>query len=278
MIRILTRAGALLGANLRDTIQRTLSSGWASGWTCGKTHALNFVRRIHNRLCRHPQVECPCCGWQGYGFFYLDCGKFIVPNAECPTCRAHERHRMLHVLHTRRAPAFMKQDPPQAGFVLHFAPETHVRRFIDQKPHLTTLATDYALYMIERVPRPGVQADMQHLPLANESVEGIYCMHVLEHVPDDRAGIRELHRVLKAGGEAIIMAPFMMHQTETEEYGRPVSDFFDHVRGYSPLDFKYRLEPFAYEEIMPADLLSPEEIARYQIPDSQAIYVCRKRR
>ena len=181
---------------------------------------------------------------------------------------------MLHLFFTRRPPAFLTQDRP--GRILHFAPEQQVRSFTEQNPNLTTLCTDYARFMVARMPRPGFVADIHRLPLRDHVIDGLYCMHVLEHVADDRHAIRELHRVLKPGGEALIMVPFMMDQTETEEYGAPDPDIFDHVRGYSPLDFKDRLAPFDYEEIMPAALMNPEEILRYRVPDSQVIYLCKK--
>jgi SAM-dependent methyltransferase len=100
---------------------------------------------------------------------------------------------------------------------------------------------------------------------------------VLEHVPDDRRGIAELMRVLKDGGEAVVMVPFMMGWPETVEFGSPDPDQFDHVRGYSPLDFKERLEGVDYEELFPLDIISRAEAARFQIPlDSQVIYLCRR--
>jgi hypothetical protein len=40
------------------------------------------------------------------------------------------------------------------------------------------------------------------------------------------------------------MVPFMMGQPETEEYDAPDLDNWEHMRGYSPLDFKFRLKPF----------------------------------
>lgn len=253
---------------------RAKNGGVFSGWICAKTHAMNAGLRIRNRLCRKPLAECPCCGWTGFRFRFLDCGKFIVPDVECPQCRGHERHRLLHMLLTRRAPEFMRQTHP--GLVLHFAPERQVRSFIDQNPRLFTLSTDYTRHGLRNADTARFLADIHHLPLKDAALAGLFCLHVLEHVRDDRAAVRELHRVLAAEGQAIIMVPFMMNQTETIEYGRPDPEMYDHVRGYSPLDFKDRLSPFTYEEIMPASLMTPGEIARYHVPDSQAIYICRK--
>lgn len=74
------------------------------------------------------------------------------------------------------------------------------------------------------------------------------------------------------------MVPFMMDQTETIEYDAPDPFMFDHVRGYSPLDFKERLTNLGFEEVKPAAFLSEEEVRRYHVPDSQVIYICTKSR
>ena len=196
----------------------------------------------------------------------------MVPRAVCPHCKAHERHRMLALFFRRYKLACLSQ----SGYILHFAPEYMVRDEIARHAGLRYFAFDIDLAAYPADLRHGATMDLHAIPLADNFAAGIFCFHVLEHVRDDRACIRELYRVLQPGGEAIIMVPFMMDQTETEEYGAPDPDMFDHVRGYSPLDFKHRLAPFEYEEITPAALLTGEEAVRHGIPDSQVIYLCRK--
>lgn len=267
---ILLRAGSrILGRWRRE--------GARSAWICARVHAGNFALRLRNALRRSNRVVCPCCGWQGHGFRALDCGWFIVPEVECPHCHAHERHRFIHLFLARRPPAFL-QSP---GRILHFAPEAGLRRLIDGKAAARCFSTDYArgVYQeaLHRVPGPAFVSDIHHLPLAEGTIDGVFCLHVLEHVADDRVAIANMHRILRAGGEAIIMVPFMMDQVETEEYGKPDPALFDHVRGYSPLDFKERLAPFAYEAITPDAILSGAEIEQFKIPDSQVIYRCRKK-
>ena len=158
----------------REIGRRFRRHGARSAWICARVHLQNGSLRLRSRLLSTDRVECPCCGWRGPGFRALDCGRFLVPEVECPHCGAHERHRFLHLFLTRRPPVFM------------------------------------------------------------------------------------------------------MDQTETEEYGAPDPELFDHVRGYSPLDFKVRLAPFDYEEIVPSAMLPPGDVDRYKIPDSQVIYLCRK--
>lgn len=48
-----------------------------------------------------------------------------------------------------------------------------------------------------------VQADAQQLPLAGASVDVALAMHMLYHVPDIPAAVRELRRILRPGGTAL---------------------------------------------------------------------------
>ena len=162
------------------------------------------------------------------------------------------------------------------GAVLHFAPETHIRDLILRNTNLFCVSTDYAAHVIRGVPGPKIQTDMQRIALRDDAVDVLFCLHVLEHVPDDRKGVAELRRVIKPDGVAYVMVPFMMGWKATVEFGRPDPAIFDHVRGYSPNDLDERLAPFSYEKIAPASFLTDEEIRRYRIPDSQVIYRCAK--
>lgn len=262
----------------RRVFRRLRDHGPYSAWICLQTHGVNFSLRLRHRLGARPCVMCPCCGWQGPGFRALDCGRFIVPEAECPHCGGHERHRLLHLFLTRRPPAFMRGP----GRILHFAPEPGLRSFIEANKDAVCLSTDYAkgIYaeILSGVPDPKFIADIHHLPLSENTIDGSFCVHVLEHVADDREAIQNVFRVTAQGGAAVFMVPFMMAQSHTEEYDGPDPELFDHVRGYSPRDFKDRLAPFDYEEITPASLLTRAEIDRYKIPDSQVIYLCQKGR
>ena len=50
-------------------------------------------------------------------------------------------------------------------------------------------------------------ADVEHLPFRDELFDKIVCTEVLEHIPDDKAGLRELIRVLKPGGLIAVSVP-----------------------------------------------------------------------
>lgn len=260
---------------LRETARRTHSAGWRSGWAFFHTHAANFYLRVRGRLDKTLHVSCPCCGWEGFRFRTIDCGTFTVPNAECPQCRCHERHRMLHLFLERRPPAFMKH----GGTVLHFAPERHLFPWMDRVEGLRAIGTDYDVNTVRVCGRPPrFASDMMFLAMRDAAFDGIFCIHVLEHVPDDRKGLQELWRVMKPSAEAVIMVPLMMGWTESREFGAPDPNQYGHVRGYSPLDVEQRLTMFDYEKVMPGDFLDDAEAVRYSIPDSQVIYLCKRTR
>ena len=52
-----------------------------------------------------------------------------------------------------------------------------------------------------------LRADVCALPLADESVDAVVSANLLEHVPDDSGALRELRRVLRPGGRAVVVVP-----------------------------------------------------------------------
>jgi SAM-dependent methyltransferase len=52
-----------------------------------------------------------------------------------------------------------------------------------------------------------LRADVCELPLADASVDAAVSANLLEHVPDDRAALGELRRVLRPGARAVIVVP-----------------------------------------------------------------------
>lgn len=52
-----------------------------------------------------------------------------------------------------------------------------------------------------------LEGTVTRIPLPAESCDVVTALDVLEHVPDDHGAVRELHRVLKPGGHALITVP-----------------------------------------------------------------------
>lgn len=75
-------------------------------------------------------------------------------------------------------------------------------------------------YCRERGLNP-VVGSADHLPFSDGSFDVVVMLDVLEHLEDDSAGAREVNRVLRPGGVAIIAAPaFMFLWGVTDEISR----------------------------------------------------------
>jgi len=257
-----------------EVVGRIWNGGFRSGKVCARTHIINLGLVLRRRFGGRARVECPCCGWRGVGFRAIDCVSFVKTQCVCPNCLAFERQRLLHVYLTRQRCNLLQQ----RGRILHFAPETHLSRLIAAAPGLQYMATDIASEKLFAVAGPRFRSDIARMPLADASIDALICVHVLEHLADDRQAVREMYRILKPGGWALIMVPLDMELPATVERGAPNPLLFDHVRDYSIHDFRERLAPFRFEEVRPESILSFEELDRYKVPLNEVLYRCAKPR
>lgn len=62
--------------------------------------------------------------------------------------------------------------------------------------------------------------DVQRLSFADGSFDLCTSTEVFEHVPDDRAGLREMHRVLRPGGHLLFTVPLSRAQATVERVRR----------------------------------------------------------
>jgi SAM-dependent methyltransferase len=201
------------------------------------------------------------------------------PDAMCPVCGAMERHRFIW--------RYLEEETPLGRAelrVLHAAPETCFEQRIRALPGVAYVTMD-----LEREDVM-VKADLQKLDFEDGAFDLVICNHVLEHVADDRAAMRETFRVLGPGGRAIVSVPgpdpavgFPRELERTVEdpavrtpeqrrrrYGHP-----GHVRQYGR-DLAERLRAVGYRvrfTAYGADF-DPTEKARLGVYDSYPIYDC----
>jgi SAM-dependent methyltransferase len=194
--------------------------------------------KVVGLLLRGTGVTCPVCQTSFRKF--LPYGRLRPrPNALCPNCLSLERHRLIWLYLQKRSAFFQK---PQS--VLHIAPEAcFIARF--EKIHRN-------LYITADLESPlaKVKVDVQKMPFADGTFDFVLCNHVLEHVDDDIASMKEIARVLKPGGFAIMQVPFFHPVPENTISDPTITDprtrekMFgqdDHVRRYGK-DYPLRIQ------------------------------------
>jgi SAM-dependent methyltransferase len=193
---------------------------------------------------------CPVCGEWSRSFHEFG----IVPrkDALCGRCGALERHRLLWLFVQHKTDLF----DGRTKTMLHVAPEPCLQsRFRGRLGDM---------YLTADLSNPGamVKMDITDIRYPDGSFDVIYCSHVLEHVPDDRRAMSELHRVLKEDGWAIILVPITAERTYEDPSVVDPDDRLrvfgqrDHVRRYGS-DYVDRLRDagFNVEVAKPLDLV-----------------------
>ena len=125
--------------------------------------------------------------------------------------------------------------------------------------------------------------DIQKIKYPDGMFDIVFCNHVLEHVPDDIAAMKELRRVLKKNGIAYINSPVfdtLDITLEKPEYNTPELRLqyygqHDHLRKYGK-DYLSRLENagFAVAVILINDKFTDAELSRYGLLKDEKIYQC----
>jgi SAM-dependent methyltransferase len=207
---------------------------------------------------------CPICGYRG---IFISVGHPPRWDARCPGCGSRERHRLLHLWVTEGG-----GDRLAGQRILHFAPEKWLMRRMRDNP----------LYETADLVQAGIDHKVEitdtKLPA---SYDVVIANHVLEHIADDRAAMRELFRLLKPGGCALLTAP--VNVTRWATYGNPAitsgaerqAHFGapDHVRYYG-LDFSDRLREAGFR--VETFRLPPEREVEFALSRDEWLYIARK--
>lgn len=195
-------------------------------------------------------------------------------NVLSPSTLSLERHRLLWLWLERETDFFSKP-----AKVLHFAPEQAFYNRFREMEHLEYTTTDL------NSPLADVKADICALPFKDNDYDIILCNHVLEHIPNDAQAMRELYRVLKPGGMAILQIPQELDRTVTFE-DNTITDRaerakifgqYDHVRVYGR-DYFDTLRSFGFrvDEVDYTNQLDTKEVDRYRLAKGEVLPVCWK--
>ena len=174
--------------------------------------------RVNVLLHRGDRYLCPLCGYRcddwaigGYDVPILR-EKHVIGagrrRSACYRCGASDRERLVY-LYLRD---YLQLFRNRGQHVLHIAPERELSAKCGQ--------AGLAKYVCGDIAGDGkhVQSvDVTALPYRDASFDVVICNHVLEHVPDDAQAMRELRRVLRPAGVAILQVPISASAPATDE-------------------------------------------------------------
>lgn len=195
------------------------------------------------------------------------------PDAACPRCGSLERHRFLAVLLGLLRPTLGEID-----VLLEVAParqSTPLLAELGARSHVRVdLGADSRLV--------DALADLTRLPHRDGSIDLMVCYHVLEHIPDDRAAMAEIARVLSPGGVALLQVPWRPGTVTDEDPDAPVEERLarfgqaDHVRYYGD-DFETRLMEagLSLRRVTPGQLLGERMCTWMKLRADEPVWIAR---
>jgi len=206
---------------------------------------------------------CPSCRWKGANFLPFLAIGYVHFKVRCPSCQCHARHRAHQIFYEKHL-----QLMEEEGRLLYFAPESNVENLKKNK----NLEVKTSNYMEDTA---DYDIDIMDIPFDDNTWDYIICHRVIEHISDDRLGMRELYRILKPSGKLILSVPIDDTLEKTIDYGKPNPFENDHYYNYS-LDFEKRIpEQFKVTRHAFSDIFSKKEFNEMSLSDDY-IFICEK--
>lgn len=168
-----------------------------------------IIRGKPHTECVHDQ-NCPCycvvCSSKLHMFYPFNHRHF----ARCPFCNSLERHRLLWYFLENEMQGFFLSPIK----LLHIAPEKNFFSMFSSISNIEYVPADLSP---NKYPGGTIKMDCTDIQYPNNTFDAIIANHVLEHIPDDARAMRELYRVLKPFGWAILNVPLEIGMSQTDE-------------------------------------------------------------
>ncbi|MDR1682893.1 MAG: methyltransferase domain-containing protein [Candidatus Symbiothrix sp.] len=152
------------------------------------------------------QFSCNCCGCSFRKFKPKGNGLVERENAQCPYCGSLERTRLL-LFYLRNETKLFSENVK----LLHFAPEWSLYPIFKKAKNIEYFAVDLNPVLADQV------VDIMAIPFADNSFDFIICSMVLGFVSDEPKAIKEMLRVLKPDGMALIQTLIDLQNPHTFE-------------------------------------------------------------
>ncbi|MCA6436156.1 MAG: class I SAM-dependent methyltransferase [Bacteroidota bacterium] len=165
-------------------------------------------------------VECTYCGKTFKRFMaegvkspvfqkYKVAGGGYKENVYCPNCYSVDRSRLLKLFFELRTNVYK-----QPTNLLHISPNKEIANALIAPTIKQTVGTIEPEMYAEYKP---VYMDIQDIKENDNTFDVVVCCHVIEHVDDAPKAMREIYRVLKKGGFAVLQVPLAINLDKTIE-------------------------------------------------------------
>jgi SAM-dependent methyltransferase len=229
---------------------------------------------VATRLVSGTAVACPICQHRLRFFLPFGVGGRWRANALCPGCQSLERDRLAWLL-LRLSPDLLAP----GTHLLHVAPEACFEPRLRELLGSSYVTADLLRADVDR------KLSVEQLPFEDQSLDAVICNHVLEHVADDAKAMREILRVLRPRGWALLQVPLSEARVSTiedpsvtspEERRRRFGQH-DHVRAYGR-DYPTRLRDagFLLESTKVRDVYDRRQIRHYGLDAGETLHFCRR--
>ncbi len=197
----------------------------------------------------------------------------------CPHCESSDRDRLIYKFMNKSISELNSKHGTLS--ILEFAPSPTLKdavKKLDDK--ISYSSAD--LYM----PEADKKVDICHMKESykDNSFDFIICSHVLEHVEDDFAAMKELRRILRKTGKLIVLVPIIdkdifdedISEKDEKERWRKFAQG-DHLRLYSKKEFINRLNKanLTVSELNISNL-GIKSGTKIGVSNKSTLYVCSK--
>jgi SAM-dependent methyltransferase len=184
-----------------------------------------LIKRLFKRIYYYGNnYYCPNCNSSLRKFIFCGTESLVAKEKQiigagrrkkkCPVCHSVERDRLVFIYVKDFLHLFNKEEKIN---ILHIAPEDCLFPVFYKKINHQTYICGDKFEEGYSYDNQVIYMDITHFDWEDNYFDLIICNHVLEHIPDDKKAMRELYRVLKPGGKAILQIPVSMVLTETYE-------------------------------------------------------------
>jgi len=232
------------------------------------------------------KYECPYCGFHANDFLKIGLPHQAnithqiigagVRNGGCVNCDSVDRDRLLYAYFKNELQVL--QNKPEYA-ILHLAPEWRLSEEFLKYQYKNYICTDKFMPGYS-YPSYTIDMDIMDIQFPENNFDLVICNHVLEHIPNDIAAMKELFRVLKPGGTAVLQVPISATLQESYENPAVTTDQqreehygqYDHVRIYGQ-DYVTRLESVGFKVTR---LNISDKYKKYGVIEKEDLFICSK--